>query len=68
MSKSGKYLAVGGCEPQTNNTNKPNNFVHFYNQNGILIYKIKVPLITNENILSIEANETPLFLKNTGKF
>lgn len=51
-SNCGKYLAVGGCEPQTNNTNKPNNFVHFYNQNGILIYKIKVPLIKNENILN----------------
>jgi hypothetical protein len=50
-SNCGKYLAVGGYEPVTMSTStvpvNPNNFVHFYNLNGVLIYRIKVPSIVS---------------------
>ena len=51
-SNCGKYLAVGGHEPITISTSTvpttiTNNFVHFYNLNGVLIYRVKVPSIVS---------------------
>lgn len=58
-SNCGKYLAVGGYEPPLGTLTStstapvnPNNFVHFYNLNGVLIYRIKVPSIVSLFLLS----------------
>ncbi len=47
-SNCGKFLSVGGFEYLNRSSdNKLNNFVHFYNLKGVLIYRIKVPLIVS---------------------